>query len=98
MFLQARGGIASAHQPVRRCTVASAGQGRHWIDKELIICFVWETVLDVRLEFTVEWVAFLRKMKGLIQVSDLRAAVLVTIFMFSSHPRGISQDSVHVLD
>ena len=60
-------------------------------------CFVWETVLRVRLEFTVEWVALLRKMRRLIQVSDLRAAVLVTISMFPSHPRGISHDSVRVL-
>ena len=52
----------------------------------------------MRLEFTVEWVALLRKMRRLIQVSDLRAAVLVTISVFTSHPRGISQDGVHVLD
>ena len=51
----------------------------------------------MRLEFTVEWVALLRKMRRLIQVSDLRAAVLVTISMFPSHPRGISHDSVRVL-
>lgn len=38
------------------------------------------------------------KMRRLIQVSDLRAAALVTISVFSSHPRGISQDSVRVLD
>jgi hypothetical protein len=52
----------------------------------------------VRLEFTVEWVALLREMRRLIQMSDLGAAVLVTISVFSSHPRGISQDSVRVLD
>jgi hypothetical protein len=52
----------------------------------------------VRLEFAVEWVAVLRKMKRPIQMSDLRAAVLVTISVFYSRPRGISQDSVRVLD
>jgi hypothetical protein len=97
IFPQAPGGIASAYQPVRRCKVSAVGQGRHWIDKGWIICFVWETVLHVRLEFTVEWVALLHKMRRLIQMSDLRAAVLVTISVFSAHPWRISQDSVRVL-